>query len=84
MKQNKLNRISDIFSRIFYCVGIRHRWKFRYCKLLIQEFALRIEQGLIVAILDFFKEEKVRFDRFACRHEIRIDICRIRSCLQSI
>ena len=62
MKQNKLNRILDIFSRIFYSVDVHHRWKFRYSKLLIQEFALRIEQGLIVAILDFFKEEKVRFD----------------------
>ena len=37
---------------------------FRYCKLLIQEFALRIEQGLIVAILAFFKEEKVCFEYF--------------------
>lgn len=77
MKQNKLNRISDIFSKLFDFNGIDDRWKFRYCKLLIQEFALRIEQGLIVAILDFFKEEKVCFDRLMCQADIRFDVCRI-------
>jgi len=34
---------------------------FRYCKLLIQEFAFRIDQGLILAILAFLREEKVCF-----------------------
>jgi len=37
---------------------------FRYCKLLIQEFALRIDQGFILAILAFLREEKVYFDSF--------------------
>ncbi len=38
--------------------------KFRYCKLLIQEFALRIDQNLILAILAFLREEKVCFINF--------------------
>ncbi|CAF4608864.1 unnamed protein product [Rotaria sp. Silwood1] len=31
---------------------------FQYCKLLIQEFVLRIDQGLILAILTFLRKEK--------------------------
>ncbi|CAF3896761.1 unnamed protein product, partial [Rotaria magnacalcarata] len=31
---------------------------FQYCKLLIQEFALRIDQGLILAILIFLRQQK--------------------------
>ena len=35
--------------------------QFKYFKLLIQEFAVKIDQGLIVAILAFLKPESVRF-----------------------
>ncbi|CAF4497379.1 unnamed protein product [Rotaria socialis] len=31
---------------------------FQYCKLLIQEFALRVDQGLILAILIFLRQQK--------------------------
>ncbi|CAF4270846.1 unnamed protein product, partial [Rotaria sp. Silwood2] len=31
---------------------------FQYCKLLVQEFVLRVDQGLILAILAFFRQEK--------------------------
>lgn len=34
--------------------------QFKYFKLLIQEFAVKIDQGLIVAILAFLKQEKVQ------------------------
>jgi hypothetical protein len=34
--------------------------QFKYFKLLIQEFAVQIDQGLIVAILAFLKAESVR------------------------
>ena len=33
--------------------------QFKYFRLLIQEFAVKIDQGLIVTILAFFKAEKV-------------------------
>jgi vacuolar protein sorting-associated protein 13A/C len=35
--------------------------QFKYFKLLIQEFAVKIDQGLIVAILAFLRQEKVCF-----------------------
>ena len=34
--------------------------QFKYFKLLIQEFAVKVDQGLIVAILAFLRQEKVR------------------------
>jgi hypothetical protein len=34
--------------------------QFKYFKLLIQEFAVKIDQGLIVAILAFLRAESVR------------------------
>jgi vacuolar protein sorting-associated protein 13A/C len=34
--------------------------QFKYFKLLIQEFAVKIDQGLIVSILAFLRAEKVR------------------------
>ena len=34
--------------------------QFKYFKLLIQEFTVKIDQGLIVAILAFLKQEKVQ------------------------
>jgi vacuolar protein sorting-associated protein 13A/C len=34
---------------------------FKYFKLLIQEFAVKIDQGLIVSILAFLREENVCF-----------------------
>jgi vacuolar protein sorting-associated protein 13A/C len=34
--------------------------QFKYFKLLIQEFAVKIDRGLIVAILAFLRQEKVR------------------------
>ena len=34
--------------------------QFKYFKLLIQEFAVKIDQGLIVAILAFLRAENVR------------------------
>ena len=33
--------------------------QFKYFKLLVQEFAVKVDQGLIVAILAFLKQEKV-------------------------
>jgi hypothetical protein len=33
--------------------------QFKYFKLLIQEFAVKIDQGLIVSILAFLRQEKV-------------------------
>ena len=33
--------------------------QFKYFKLLIQEFAVKIDQGLIVSILAFLRPEKV-------------------------
>jgi len=44
--------------------------KFRYCQLLIQEFALRIDQSLILAILSFLREEKVCLDLIENFHSI--------------
>ena len=38
--------------------------QFKHFKLLIQEFAVKIDQGLIVAILAFFRAENVRFLSF--------------------
>ena len=40
--------------------------QFKYFKLLIQEFAVKIDQGLILSILAFLRQEKVRvlFDIF--------------------
>jgi len=35
--------------------------QFKYFKLLIQEFAVKIDQGLIVAILAFLRPPNVRF-----------------------
>jgi vacuolar protein sorting-associated protein 13A/C len=35
--------------------------QFKYFKLLIQEFAVKIDQGLIVSILAFLRAEKVSF-----------------------
>lgn len=32
---------------------------FKYFKLLVQEFAMKIDQGLLIAILAFFKSEEV-------------------------
>ena len=34
--------------------------QFKYFKLLIQEFAVKIDQGFIIAILAFLKSENVR------------------------
>jgi hypothetical protein len=34
----------------------------RYLKLLIQEFVVRIDQGLILGIISFIKDEKVKFE----------------------
>jgi vacuolar protein sorting-associated protein 13A/C len=34
--------------------------QFKYFKILIQEFAIKIDQGLIVAILAFLRAENVR------------------------
>ncbi|CAF4934568.1 unnamed protein product, partial [Rotaria sp. Silwood2] len=33
--------------------------QFKYFKMLIQEFAVQIDQGLIVAILNFLKPENI-------------------------
>lgn len=33
--------------------------QFKYFKLLIQEFAVKIDQGLIISILAFLRQEKV-------------------------
>jgi hypothetical protein len=45
--------------------------QFKYCKLLIQEFAVKIDQGLIVAILAFIKKESVRWiSNFLCRFSL--------------
>lgn len=38
--------------------------QFKYFKLLIQEFAVKIDQGLIVALLAFFRAKDVRIFRF--------------------
>jgi hypothetical protein len=35
--------------------------QFKYFKLLIQEFAVKVDQGLIVSILAFLRQEKVCF-----------------------
>ncbi|CAF4733809.1 unnamed protein product, partial [Rotaria sp. Silwood2] len=42
--------------------------QFKYCKMLIQEFAVQIDQGLIVAILNFLKTEHVCFSYFIFIH----------------
>jgi vacuolar protein sorting-associated protein 13A/C len=40
--------------------------QFKYFKLLIQEFAVKIDQGLIVALLAFMRAESVRSLEFFC------------------
>ena len=45
--------------------------QFKYFKLLVQEFAVKVDQGLIVAILAFLKQEKVALSHpfpLASRH----------------
>jgi len=42
--------------------------QFKYFKLLIQEFAVKIDQGLIVALLAFMRVETVRLFEFYFQH----------------
>lgn len=38
--------------------------QFKYFKLLVQEYAVKIDQGFIVAVLAFFRPESVRFTNY--------------------